>query len=170
MPGSLAPVRPAGHPGGRRPPWRLPSPYQAPGLTVCWVLSFHGPDSELQLDIPTINIWFTYKISRRGTWTFLISRHTQGVDCILPASDHAMGVALIGIPRIPPARTQGECRFTQVIHRFVHRKAWSASWAVRQQRVGRGRQSVIAGTGLWRVTASWPLRTRLTWGGLRVPG
>jgi len=45
--------------------------------------------------------------------------------CVWPSS---------GIPSISPAYAQHRRRFTQVIHRFVHRKAWG-SCAARQQRI-----------------------------------
>ena len=45
---------------------RSSSPFQAPGLTVWSVLSFHGPDSKLQLDILKINIRLICELLRRG--------------------------------------------------------------------------------------------------------
>jgi len=86
---SQAPLRPAGHPRSCRTVIRRPGNasrrQQAPGLprwayaaialTLPYssarahrlsVLSFHGPDSELQMDILEINIWLIYELSRRG--------------------------------------------------------------------------------------------------------
>ena len=53
-------------PDARTPPFALVLPFSSARAHRLWVLSFHGPDSKLQLDILKINIRLICELLRRG--------------------------------------------------------------------------------------------------------
>ena len=74
-------------------PLRLRSPLKAPGLTVCGLQCFHGPDAELQHDKPAINVRLIYRPYGVACGQFQFSPHAQAAVGAFPGKGSVMGVA-----------------------------------------------------------------------------
>ena len=119
------------------PPSRLSSPFPSARAHRLELLSFHGPDSELQLDILTIKFWFTNEILRRGAWTILIFFYAQGVDRVFPAKGPVINVVRNGNPQhFPRLCTEPAPFYTS--HPQVRAQKPGARLACRQQRISHG--------------------------------
>lgn len=171
------------------PPSRLSSPFPSARAHRLELLSFHGPDSELQLDILTIKFWFTNEILRRGAWTILIFFYAQGVDRVFPAKGPVINVVRNGNPQhFPRLYTEPAPFYTS--HPQVRAQKPGACLACRQQWISHGaltpsydmdeshdgrrgspvQRTAVTPNNLTRYGFRATPHQAVTWGGLRTPG